>query len=184
MVTANTRYVLDYGGRGSGKSVAASQALIELALQRPKGRILAVRKVARTLRLSVFPRLTSELEAWGLSQGATINKAEMTIRLHNGSEIDCIGADDPEKIKSVENPWLAWIEEADTLDEEDFDAIDFSLRQGDDKIILTFNPPPAIPGVPHWIKQRFIDTKDPQATVIKTTWKDNPFLPDTYVQRL
>lgn len=183
MATATTRYVLDYGGRGSGKSVAAAQATIETALKR-KGRLLAVRKVARTLRLSVFPLLVSQLKAFGLASAAKINKTDMSITLPNGAEIDCIGADDPEKIKSVTDAYFAWIEEADSLTESDFDAIDFSLRAGDDRLILTFNPPPAVPGVPHWIKARFIDRADKQATVIKSTWRDNPFLPKTYVARL
>lgn len=183
MVDADTRYVLDYGGRGSGKSVAASQALLELALKR-KGRALVVRKVGRTLRLSAFPRMRAEVGAFGLAHRTAVNKSELTITLPNGSEINFIGADDPEKMKSIEEPWLAWIEEADALTEEDFNAVDFILRQGGDKIIMTFNPPPMIPGVPHWIKERFIDKADPQATVIKTTWRDNPFLPDTYIERL
>ena len=183
LVTSERRYVLDYGGRGSGKSVSASQAIITLASRR-RGRVLAVRKVARTLRLSVWPRLLSELSKWGLLNRCKVNKSEMSILLPGGSEIDCVGADDPEKIKSVDDAWCAWIEEADSLTEADFDAIDFSLRQGGDKLILTFNPPPLAPGQAHWIKARFIDRDDPQALVLRTTWKDNKFLPADYVQRL
>ena len=183
MVTSDARYVLDYGGRGSGKSVAASQAVIELALKR-KGRVLAVRKVARTLRLSVFPRLRSELAAFGIIDRCQVHKQDMTFVLPNGSEINCIGLDDPEKIKSIEDPWLAWIEEADSLSEDDFNAVDFVLRQGGDKILMTFNPPPMTPGTSHWIKDRFVDKADPTATVLKTTWRDNPFLPRVYTDRL
>jgi phage terminase large subunit len=181
--TAKTRYVLDYGGRGSGKSVAASQTLLEHGLQR-KGRMLVVRKVGRTLRLSVFPRLLTELSKWNILQKCKVNKQDMAIVLPNGTEINCIGADDPEKIKSVEDAWFAWIEEADALTEQDFDSIDYVLRSGGDRILLTFNPPPAVPGVPHWIKKRFIDNADDSSTVLKTTWRDNPFLPASYVERL
>ena len=183
MVTSKKRYVLDYGGRGSGKSVAASQSVLYLALQR-KGRAIVVRKVGRTLRLSVFPRFISELSSWGILQKCKVNKTDMTITLPNGSEINCIGSDDPEKIKSIENPWLCWIEEADALTQEDFDAIDFSLRQGGDKIIMTFNPPPTTPGASHWIKERFIDRQEDDALVIKTTYLDNRFLPEDYKRRL
>lgn len=180
---SDSRYILDYGGRGSGKSVGASQAVITRCLNR-KGRFLAVRKVARTLRLSVFPRIRSELASFGILDKCQVHKQDMTFILPNGSEIDCIGLDDPEKIKSIEDPWGAWIEEADALTENDFDAVDFILRQGGDTILMTFNPPPMIPGVSHWIKDRFIDTADEDATVIKTTWRDNPFLPQKYIARL
>lgn len=183
LFNSDKRYILDYGGRGSGKSVAASQALIIHGLKR-KGRILAVRKVGRTLRLSVFPRLVAELNNMGIIKQCNINKTEMMILLPNGTEINCIGLDDPEKIKSIEDPWLAWIEEADSLTEQDFNAVDFVLRQGGDKVILTFNPPPMIPGTSHWIKDRFIDRDDQQAVVLKTTWRDNPFLPKSYTDRL
>lgn len=180
---AESRYVLDYGGRGSGKSVGASQAIITRALQR-RGRFLVVRKVARTLRLSVFPRIRAELSDLGILDRCQVNKQDMTFHLPNGSEINCIGLDDAEKIKSIEEPCGAWIEEADSLSEVDFDAVDFVLRQGGDVILMTFNPPPMVPGSSHWIKARFIDRSDPAATVIKTTWQDNPFLPQAYVDRL
>lgn len=183
MVDSDKRYILGYGGRGSGKSVGASQALIELGLKR-KGRILAIRKVGRTLRLSVFPRIRAELAAWGILDQCSVNKSDMTFTLPNGTEINCLGLDDPEKVKSIEDPWLAWIEEADSLTEDDFNAVDFVLRQGDDKIILTFNPPPMIPGSSHWIKDRFIDSRESSAEVIKSTWRDNPFLPAVYTERL
>lgn len=180
---SESRYILDYGGRGSGKSVAAAQAFLIRASSR-KGRALAVRKVARTLRVSVWPLLLSTLSSWHWLGRCKINKTEMSIKFPNGAEVNCVGMDDAEKIKSVEGAWLAWIEEADSLTEADFDAIDFSLRSGGDTILATFNPPPAVPGVPHWIKARFIDRKDNDATVIKTTWRDNPFLPTSYTRRL
>jgi phage terminase large subunit len=126
----------------------------------------------------------AELSDWGIVHKCKLNKTEMSITLPNGSEINCIGADDPEKIKSVQGAWLAWVEEADSLTEQDFDAIDFSLRAGGDTLLLTFNPPPQAPGQSHWIKSRFIDRHDPDATVIKTTWRDNPFLPEQYTRRL
>jgi phage terminase large subunit len=132
----------------------------------------------------VFPRIVAELNNMGILEQCKVNKTEMTFILPNGTEIDCIGLDDPEKIKSIEDPWFAWIEEADSLTESDFDAVDFVLRQGGDQIILTFNPPPMVPGVNHWIKSQFIDSKNKNADVLKTTWKDNPFLPQTYKDRL
>lgn len=184
LTTSTARYCLDYGGRGSGKSVGASQSLIEQLINK-KGVGLGIRKVGRTLRLSIWPRLLSELRKWGIFDKCKINKTDMSIVLPNGSEIICLGLDDPEKIKSIEGASLAWIEEADSLTEQDFDAIDFSLRQGGDKIIMTFNPPPLAEGVQHWIKNRWIDQNFPNSEVRRTTWKDNQrFLPKDYIERL
>lgn len=178
------RYLGDYGGRGSGKSVGASQAFLFRALQRPLPAII-VRKVARTNRLSTYPRIIAELAAMKIIHLCNINKSEMTIKLPNGATIFFLGMDDHEKIKSIEGAWLAWIEEADGLSEQDFDSVDFSLRQGGDTIIMTFNPPPTIPGAVHWIKQRFIDGADPDCDFRKTTYLDNVrFLPTKYVERL
>ena len=184
LFTSDKRYLGDYGGRGSGKSVAASQAFIYRAIQSTNA-AMVVRKVARTNRLSTFPRIVQELSDMGILSHCRVNKTELTITLPNGAPIYFIGMDDPEKTKSIEKPWLAWIEEADSLSAADFDAVDFSLRQGGDTIILTFNPPPTVPGVSHWIKQRFIDGSDPDCEFHKTTYKDNlRFLPDKYIDRL
>jgi phage terminase large subunit len=174
-----------YGGRGSGKSVFASQKIVMQASSEENHKILVVRKVAKTIRLSVWPRLKNVIYGWGIP--AKLNKSEFTITFPTGSEILCVGADDPEKLKSLEGITSAWIEEATELTEADFDNIDVALRNEQhhkNQIVLTHNPVPIVPGEKHWIQERIINVKSPDIKVLKTTYKDNVFLPETNRKRI
>jgi phage terminase large subunit len=174
-----------YGGRGSGKSVFASQKKVLQAAQEPHHKILCVRKVARTLRLSVWPRLKAVICELGVQ--VKENKSELTYTFQNGSQILCVGADDPEKLKSLEGITSAWIEEATELTEEDFDNIDIALRNEKyhkNQITLTHNPVPVVPGQMHWIQKRCINVDSKDVVVLKTTHKDNAFLPEENRKRI
>lgn len=173
------RYEIFYGGAGSGKSrFAAQKNIIKACRQRRK--ILVVRKVGRTLRDSVFAEIREVLTAWGLAEYCNINKTDMTIELPGGSLFLFKGADDPEKIKSIQGLTDIWIEEATELTKADFTQLDLRLRAvKDPQLILTFNPV----NVTHWIKKHFFD-QDRGATILKTTYQDNRFLDPGYRELL
>jgi phage terminase large subunit len=174
-----------YGGRGSGKSVFVSQKKVLQAAQEPHHKILVVRKVAKTIRLSVWPRLKAVIHELGVPFKE--NKSEYTLTFPTGSQILCVGADDPEKLKSLEGITSAWVEEATELTEDDFDNIDIALRNEKhhkNQITLTHNPVPVVPGETHWIQDRCINISDDDVVVLKTTHWDNAFLPETNRQRI
>lgn len=173
------RYLILYGGAGSGKSVFASQKVILRCLA-ARHRFLVIRKVARTIRRSVFAEIKSRLIEFGLYSDAKINSSEMHITLPNGSEIMFAGVDDVEKLKSISGVTSIWLEEATELAEDDLAQIDMRLRGETPfykQILITFNPISHL----HWIKKRFFD--DPPAGMVaafKSTYRDNPFLDDQY----
>jgi phage terminase large subunit len=199
---ATERYLVLYGGAGSGKSVFASQKVILRCIAGPQ-RILVIRRVARTLRRSVFAEIKARLSEWGLYRTTKINATEMTVTFPNGSEILFAGVDDVEKLKSISGITSIWIEEATELSEEDFTQIDLRLRGETEhykQIILTFNPISHM----HWLKRRFFDSigmgdkgepgsftdaapgtfvyaaQSTGVRVIKSTYLDNPFVDDQY----
>ena len=59
--------LIEYGGRGSGKSSYLSIELVLQLLKHPDCHALVVRKVANTLRTSVFAQLQWAVQALGLS---------------------------------------------------------------------------------------------------------------------
>lgn len=179
-----SRYLVLYGGSGSGKSVFASQKILLRIIQEPGHRILIVRKVADTMRESVFKRIKNELAAMGVAYLFSVNQTNMSFtHKFNGNEIIASGLDDVEKLKSIEKITGIWIEEATELNESDFDQLDLRLR-GETKvykqIILTFNPVDES----SWLKKRFFDTDNPKAFTVKTTFQDNAFIDDEYRQIL
>jgi phage terminase large subunit len=178
------RYLLLYGGAGSGKSVFASQKMLLRLANEPGHRILVLRKVARKIKQSVFARLKAQIQQLELQEYFSINhSAESIVHLPTGNEIITAGVDDVEKLKSIETITAIWMEEATELSEADFDQLDLRLRGISPhykQIILTFNPVDER----HWIKKRFFDTPLPNATIHKTTFADNAFIDPEYRQVL
>lgn len=150
-----SRYLVLYGGAGSGKSVFAAQKILVRMLTEQPHRFLVARKVARTLRFSVFSLFQDMIAQWELTPLFKVNKSDMTITCINGNQILFAGLDDPEKLKSIAGITGIWIEEASELEQKDFQQLDLRLR-GPTKyykqIILTFNPISAL----HWLKKVFL----------------------------
>lgn len=177
------RYRILYGGAGSGKSHFVAQETLLNMLSSSDYSYLVVRKTGRTIRNSVFRLLTEMISDDNLSAYFTINKTEMTITCSSGSSLITSGLDDVEKLKSVANVNRLWVEEASEISEKDFNQLDLRLRGQSNigyQLTLTFNPISET----HWLKKSFFDVGRPNSFVLKTTYKDNLFLDEQYIQTL
>lgn len=173
-----SRFLILYGGGGSGKSVFAAHKVILRTVGESPHRFLALRKVGETVKDSIFAELQAAVDDLGLSDEFTINKTDRTLRhTITGNEILCKGLDEPKKIKSIKGITGMWLEEATDFDEDDLDQLNIRIR-GEKanyiQLILSFNPVDEN----HWLKKRFFDKKDPDSTVCHSTYKDNYFLSD------
>lgn len=171
------RFLVLKGGGGSGKSIFAGRKILERAVSEPGHRFLVCRKVGKTIRNSCFEQLKGQLSQFYSHVRYKVNESDMRIEFANGSKILFSGLDDVEKLKSIYNITGIWIEEATELLESDFNQLNIRLR-GETKyykqIIITFNPV----SIKHWLKKRFFDRHDPDATVHESTYLDNRFLPE------
>lgn len=177
------RYLVLYGGAGSGKSVVAAQKMIIRMLEEKGHKFLVVRKVANTLRNSVFSLLRGTIADWGLSQLFKINKSDMDITCANGNQIIFAGLDDVEKLKSIHGVTGMWLEEASEILQEDFQQLDLRLRgetRNYKQIMISFNPI----SITHWLKAVFFDQNKANSKVVHTTYKDNMFIDDEYKLQL
>ncbi len=179
---AGTRFIINYGGAGSGKSHTQAQHEIINTFS-PGHRILVIRKVGVTLRDSVIPLIMEQvIPAIGAGSFFDFNKTdrELTNKITN-SKMLFRGLDDPEKMKSIAGITRIWIEEASEINEMDFDQLNLRLRGKDGlQMVLTFNPIDEN----HWLKKRFFDKDDSDVTIIKSTYLDNPFLDNDYKKNL
>lgn len=176
-----------YGGSGSGKSYFAAQRAVCEVL-RGGVNYLVIRKVANTLKDSVFTLLESVIYDWKINKLFNINKTDKTFTcLKNGYTILCKGLDNPEKIKSITVKKgiinRIWIEESTELTEKELNQLSIRMRGQSiiqPQMILTFNPINHL----HWLKKRYFDDIDltngkyinSELSVLKTTYKDNVFL--------
>ena len=174
------RYLVLYGGSGSGKSHFACQKKLYRTMTEEGHRFLIVRKVARTLRASVFQLFLDYIYSWNLGDLFYINRSDMTLQFKpNGNSILFVGVDDPEKLKSIERITGVWVEEATELFLKDFDELDRRLRGQTDsykQIILSFNPILD----QNWACQNFLLSSKRPDTIrtLHTTYKDNKFILD------
>lgn len=182
------RYMVFYGGAGSGKSFFVAQRLVYKALK-DKRKILVLRKVNRTTKNSTFQLLLDILAQYKILSFCNVNKTDYTITLPNGSIFILSGLDDPEKIKSITGLTDAWLEEATEFTMDDFSQVDLRVRhptaQGQ-QLFLSFNPVSKA----SWCYLNFfadnpeLDEFRKKVCVVHTNYMDNPFLPQEYIDAL
>jgi phage terminase large subunit len=175
-----------FGGSASGKSAFRGQ---ETILDVLSGRnYLIVRKVANTLKHSVWNECIKAINQLGVREQFIIGKSELTITAKcNNKQILFGGLDDVEKVKSITpiNGALTdiWIEEATEIGYDDYKQLTKRIRglsEHTKRITFTFNPVYKT----HWIYKEFfnqwkdgdtaLDTTD--LLIVKTTHWDNDFL--------
>lgn len=179
LLKCSERYVVVYGGGGSGKSVAIAQIIIVRLLIEPGHRFLALRKIQRTLKRSVFQLFRDMISDWGLNDLFSFNLTDMTITCKNGSQILFSGLDDVEKLKSITGITSVWIEEATEITQADFEQVNLRLRGKTPhrkQIYSSFNPVSA----KHWLKARFFDQESDDVKIIHSTYRDNRFIDEEY----
>ena len=139
------------GGRGSTKSSFVSIEIILTLLQRPECHAVVLRKVANTMRNSVYAQMQWAIGALGLMGKfrSTVSPMEITY-LPTGQKILFFGLDKPEKLKSIKLPHgyigIVWFEEADQYaGEAEVRSVKQSTLRGGDFALtfLSFNPPAA-----------------------------------------
>ena len=177
------RYLILFGGAGSGKSYFIVERYIVKLLRQKQFNLLVVRNTGKTNRDSTYALFKQVIIKWGLYNYFKINESDLRIKcILNGNEIIFAGLDDVEKLKSVTfskgELTDIWIEEASEIQESDFNQLDVRLRgKGTKKqIVISFNPI----DINHWLKKRFIDRKDDNVLVMHSTYKDNEFLDEDY----
>jgi len=178
------KYNVLRGGSGSGKSYAVADDVILRTLEPVPSRTIVARKVAATMRQSVFRLIQNRIGDMGLESLFAINKTEMTFTAGK-NEIILVGLDDVDKLKSIYDPTDAWLEEADQISQSDFEEIDRRIRTltgRNPKITLSFNPTSAF----SWLKKYFYDsdTVKNNTYCLTTTYKDNAFLDPAYAETI
>lgn len=196
----NHKFYFLVGGYGSSKSYHVGLKII-LKLLREKRTALVVREVYDTLRDSTFALLSEIIVDLGLEGKVKTIISPMQIRFPNGSKILFKGMDKPEKLKSIHNVSIVWIEECSEVKYEGFKELLGRLRHPTLKLhmILSTNPV----SMTNWCYKHFF--KDNKAKIVvlddeelyrerikvvndtyyhHSVADDNLFLPQSYIEQL
>jgi phage terminase large subunit len=177
------RFLVLYGGAGSGKSEFAAAKHVLRCLTEPGHRFLFVRKVAKTIRNSMFQLVQDVIARWGMDSLFTARYSTLGFECVNGSEIVSAGLDDVEKLKSIVGITGVWIEETTELEAKDLQQLLLRIRGVAPfykQIILTFNPIV----ITHWLREYFFANPKPDSHIMHSTFRDNKFLDPEYIQTL
>ncbi len=172
-LNATTRIVVNQGGTRSSKTYSLAQLIILKALQE-QGKVYTIcRKTLPALKGTAYKDFFNILEEHNLYNPDKHNKSELTYRLNN-NEIEFISVDMPQKIRGRKRHIL-WLNEANEFRFEDW--VQLSLRTTEN-IYLDFNPSDPY----SWIYDKVMNRED--CTFIKSTYLDNPFLPDETIKEI
>jgi len=169
-----SRYKGVHGGRGSGKSHAFAEMLIERCIMQ-KTYAVCVREVQKSLAQSVKKLLEVKIEAMGV--GRMFEVQQTVIKCPHGGLIIFQGLQNhtADSIKSLEGYDIAWVEEAQSLSQRSLDLLRPTIRKPGSELWFTWNPSQATDPVDVLLRG---DNPPPDALVVQANYRDNPWLPD------
>ena len=150
-----------------------------------KRKILVARKIARTNLNSTFQTVIDILNIMKITKYCRINYSTQQITLPNDSVFIFTGMDDAEKIKSIAGITDIVCEECTELSLDDVTQLDLRLRAIADglQMFFMFNPiSKANWTYKRWFAEDAVINDD--TIILKTTYLDNRFLPESYVKNL
>lgn len=162
-------YKVVYGGRGGIKSWSVAQALLLEGAQKPL-RVLCAREVQKSIAESVHHLLELQIGRLGLESVYTVEKARIYGR--NGTEFFFSGLRDAHNLKSYESVDRCWVEEAANVSKRSWDLLLPTIRKAGSEVWVTFNPELETDET----YRRFVLAPPPGAVVVKTSYRDNPWL--------
>jgi phage terminase large subunit len=150
------------GGTRSGKTYAILQWLLVQSLSE-KNIITIVRKTIPSLKRTVIKDFKEILASLNIWEDDCYNITDRVYTLYNGSEIQFISTDNPEKLRGLKSNIL-WIDEANEVDDESYFQL---MIRTSGAIILSYNPTVS----PfHWLREM------DDCHRYFTTFRDNPYL--------
>lgn len=181
---SDKRIVVNIGGARSSKTWSILLVFLVRFIQYGWNglRFLVCRKSTPSLRKTIKKSFEDILEKLNLKDRIEENKQMMEYKYLNSS-ILFSGLDEASKIKTGEFNYI-FMEEADEFTYDDFRVLQTRLSRqnpfGKNQLFLAFNPV----DINSWIKHYLIDTPSEDVEVIHSTYRDNPFLPQEYVEML
>lgn len=163
------------GSSRSGKTYSAVQYFVLLLLESDIPlRVAVCRMFDTTLRKTIWKDIVDVVNDLGLVDELTINKSEMVIRFPNGSELFCLGLNDPAKIHGVKCHYHI-VDEAVEVLQDSYRQLNQRTTLGG---VLAFNPSTNS----SWIYTSIQERED--CINLHSTYRDNPFLTQRTVDEI
>ena len=166
-LNGDKRFIVNQGGSRSSKTYSLCQLFIIHCLSNPGTRLSIVRKTLPALRNTVMVDFFEIIQEMGIYSKLSHNKTNNTYDFGNGSVVAFFSTDDEQKLRGRKHS-VVWANEANELLHEEFMQLNMRCEG---KFFVDFNPSENS----SWI----YDLPEEDTIIIKSTYKDNPFLPDS-----
>ena len=157
--------IINQAGSRSGKTYAILQCIIVLCHTKPGLVSTIVRESLPQLKKTVIKDTVEILKKLKIYNKNNHNKTEQIYNFDNGSCIEFLSADSPEKLKGTKRDIL-FINECTEISHEAY--LQLAMRTTGKKVV-DFNPE----DMEHWV---YDNMHYPDTLTIRSTYKDNPFL--------
>jgi phage terminase large subunit len=161
--------------QGSSRSSKTYNTLIWFVLKllsEPNKTLSIVRKTGPSLKASAIKDLIEILKKLEIYEPDKYHKVDGYYELPNGSIIDFISVDDENKIRGRKRDYL-YINEGLEISRDEY--VQLLIRTTSRPVVIDFNPS----ALKSWIYDL---EEDPKNILIKTTYKDNPFLTNDIIE--
>ena len=161
------RFIINEGGSRSSKTYSLCQLILVYCLQNKGVVVSIIRKTFPALRATAMRDFLEVLKDAGIYEKTSHNMSEHIYSFSNGSIVEFFSVDDEQKIRGRKRH-LAWCNEANELYYDDFTQLNMRTES---KLIFDYNPSDSN----SWL----YDLPKNESILIKSTYKDNPFLPES-----
>ncbi|XPC98258.1 PBSX family phage terminase large subunit (plasmid) [Borreliella japonica] len=172
----NAEIFIYYSSRGTGKTYDIATVNLERKFSADGGDTLAIRKKKNKTTQSIHKEILELLSRYNLRKFFNISKAKIESKsLIFGKKRAFVfeGGHDTRDLKSYAHFKDLWLEEANQFSSDDIEMLIPTMREQGGRIYMSSNPVPKS----HWLYKRYLANQDnPAVCIIKSTYRDNPFL--------
>lgn len=172
----NAEIFIYYSSRRTGKTYDIATVNLERKFSVDGGDTLAIRKKKNKTTQSIHKEIVELLSTYNLRKFFNISKAKIESKgLIFGKKRAFVfeGGHDTRDLKSYAHFKDLWLEEANQFSADDIEMLIPTMREQGGRIYMSSNPVPKS----HWLYKRYLANEDnPAVCIIKSTYRDNPFL--------
>ena len=170
------RFKVTYGGRGGGKTVAKSKALVQ-KMVRESLRICVCRGFKNAIGESLKAAIVAQINELGYEEYFEVLEEEINCKV-TGAHMFFRGLTrNTSSIRGLESVDIVWIDEAQYIGTEAWDTLVLTIRKPGSEIWVSFNPTYATDVV--WTE--FCANEPPANTwLFKINYTENPFISDEF----
>lgn len=168
------RHIINQGGSSSSKTFSILQLLTHIANSR-KVEIDVCGESMPHLKRGVLRDLPSVFDQFGLNFEMMLNRSDHFITFESGAKMNFIALDNPGKARGARRDIL-FINEANLIP---YETVEQLIIRTHETVFIDYNPTQAF-----WVHNEIIPKNPERALLIKSTYKDNQFLPQAEIDEL